>query len=65
MEPGCAQWQDQRKWTQIETQNAPSDHQNTVFTLKMTEHWYRLPRKVVESPSLELFKGCMNMVLAN
>jgi len=35
------------------------------FTLRMTEPWTRLPRKVVQSPSLEIFKTCLDAVLCN
>ena len=35
------------------------------FTVRVTEHWHRLPREVVESPSLEIFKRCMDMVPGN
>jgi len=35
------------------------------FTLKMAEHWNRLPREVVESPSLEILKTCLDMVLCS
>jgi len=33
------------------------------FTLRVMEH--RLPREVVDSPSLEIFKTCLDMVLCN
>ncbi|GAB0178453.1 hypothetical protein GRJ2_000310600 [Grus japonensis] len=35
------------------------------FTLRVTEHRNRLPREVVESPSLEIFKTHLDMILCN
>jgi len=34
-----------------------------LFTLRVTEPWPRLPREVVESPSLEIFKTRLDKVL--
>ena len=31
----------------------------------MTEHWNRLHREVVESPSLEIFKTCLDAYLCD
>jgi len=37
----------------------------SLFTLRVTEPWNRLPREVVESPSLEIFKTHLNKVLCS
>ncbi|GAB0175947.1 hypothetical protein GRJ2_000059900 [Grus japonensis] len=35
------------------------------FTPRVTEHWKRLPREVVESPSPEIFKTHLDAILCN
>jgi len=35
------------------------------FTLRVMEPWHKLPREVVESPSLEIFKTRLDKVLCS
>jgi len=40
-----------------------SDIRKNFFTERMIKHWTRLPRAVVQSPSLEAFKKCVDVVV--
>ena len=41
------------------------NRRKNFFPLRMTEHWNRLPREVVESPSLEILKTRLDEVLCS
>jgi len=49
----------------LENRKFQMNMRKKFFTLKVTEHWNRLPREVVESPSLEIFKICLDAFLCN
>ncbi|KFP15046.1 hypothetical protein Z169_08238, partial [Egretta garzetta] len=41
------------------------DIRKKFFTMRVVKHWHRLPREVVEAPSLETFKARLNGALSN
>ncbi|KFZ52491.1 hypothetical protein N321_13697, partial [Antrostomus carolinensis] len=41
------------------------DTRKELFTMRVLKHWNRLPREVVEAPSLETFKVRLDGALSN
>jgi len=48
----------------LELRKFHTDVRRNLFTLRMTEHWKRVPRDTVESPSVEIFKTLLGTFFA-
>lgn len=54
------QWQDKRKWHQGRFR---LDIRWKIFTKRVARHWSRVPKAVLESPSLKMFQRSMQLLL--
>jgi len=45
----------------LEHRKSHANMRKNFFTVRVTEHWRRLPREVVESPSMKIFKMCLDV----
>ena len=43
----------------------PLNMRKNFFTLRVMEHWNELPKGAVDSPSLVIFKTCLDKVLCS
>jgi len=41
------------------------DIKKTFFTMRVERHWNKLPREIVDAPSLEVFKVKLDRTLSN
>ena len=60
-----AQWQDQRQRAQTNTGGSLWTSGNIFFTVRVTEDWHKMSREVVESPSLEILKKYLDIIMGN
>lgn len=59
--PSGAQGQDRRQGTQTETHEVSLAIRKVPFTLRVTKHWHKLLRVIVEFPSSDRVKTQLDM----
>jgi len=45
--------------------NFYTNMRKNFFAVMVTEHWNRLPREIVETPSMKIFKTCLDAYLCD
>jgi len=60
-----AQRQDKEQWAQTEAQEVPSEHEEEFLPSEGDGALEQAAREVVESPSLEIFKTCLDKILCS
>ncbi|TRZ18700.1 hypothetical protein HGM15179_008383, partial [Zosterops borbonicus] len=58
-----AQQEEEEQLPQSKSQEVSLQHEKNFFTLRMAEHWLRLPREVLESPSLSTIQTHLDVFL--
>jgi len=49
----------------LKDERFPLDIRKLFFSVRVTEHWHRLSKEVVESQSSEIFRSHLDMVLGS
>lgn len=62
---GGEQQQNKGQRAETGTRMFHTNTRNNFFTVRVMEHWNKLPRKAAESPSLVIFKTCLDAFLCN
>jgi len=69
MRPGSSQWcvanRTRNNGLKLECRKFHTSMQKSFVTVRVMEHWNRLPREVVESPSMEILKAHLDTYMCD